>query len=251
MECFAAPDPIAQVRRQVAALAAPVRMGGTIPFGIEEIDGRLADGGIARGALHEITASAPTLAEDVAATLFLAGIATRAAPAAPVLWALTKFDLYAPGVEQAGLGPDRLLFAQGRDDRELLAVMEDALRHGGLGAVVGELRRADMTATRRLQLAAADAGVPALLLRRWRKLGTTPLDEPSAATTRWRIGCAPSAPLDLPGVGRARWTVELARQRNGNPFTFILEGCDAQGRLGFPAPAVDRTAAAGIRAYAA
>lgn len=248
---MSAPDPIAGLRSKVAALAAPVRTSGVLEFGIPEIDARLAAGGIALGALHEVAASAPTLAEDAAATLFLAGIAARATPAAPVLWALTKFDLYAPGIEQAGLSPARVLFAQARDDRELLAIMEDALRHGGLGAVVGECRRADMTATRRLQLAAADASIPALLLRRWRKIAVSPLDEPSAATTRWRIGCAPSVPLPVTGVGRARWSVELVRQRNGNPFTLTLEGCDAQGRLGLPAAAPDRAIAAGHRARAA
>ena len=244
-------DPIAELRQRVAALDAPARAGGVVAFGIEEVDRRLADNGLAIGGLHEVAAAAPDLAEDAATTLFLAGIAARAAPKAPVLWVLTRFDLYAPSLEQAGLPPDRLVFVQARDDRELLAVMEDALRHGGLSAVVGEARRIDMTATRRLQLAAADGKTPALLLRRWRKLGSCPLNEPSAATTRWRVGCSPSAPLGIPGVGRSRWTVELVRQRNGNPFTLVLEGCDAQGRLGLPAPSADRAAGAGNHARAA
>jgi protein ImuA len=108
-----------------------------------------------------------------------------------------------------------------------------------------------MTAARRLQLAAADGRTPALLLRRWKKLGTCPLAEPSSAMTRWRIGCAPSAMLGIPGVGRPRWTIELVRQRNGNPFSLILEGCDAKGCLGLPAPVADRAAGAGNHAHAA
>lgn len=251
MKQHAKSDPLTQLREQVAALARPARGGGVLAFGVSEIDARLADGGLALGALHEVAAAAPALAEDAAATLFITGIAARTDPAVPVLWALTRFDLYAPGIEQAGLPPARVLFAQARDDRELLAIMEDALRQGGVAAVIGEVRRADMTATRRLQLAAADHHIPALLLRRWRKLGACPLTEPSAATTRWRIGCAPSRPLGIPGVGRARWMVDLVRQRNGNPFTLTMEGCDAQGRLGLPAPARDRAAGAGRRAHAA
>ncbi len=237
-------EPLDLLRRRIAALDAPTRASGSLPFGIAAVDVRLADKGLALGALHEVAPAAPTLAADAATTLFLAGIVARAAPEAPVLWVLTRFDLYAPGIEQAGLPPDRLLFAQARDDKEVLGVMEDGLRHGGLAAVVGETRRVDMTASRRLQLAAGEGRTPALLLRRWRKLGACPLTAPSAASTRWRIGCAPSAPLGIPGVGRARWTVELVRQRNGNPFTFILEGCDAEGRLGLPAPAGDRAAGA-------
>ncbi|WP_066585088.1 ImuA family protein [Sphingomonas pruni] len=251
METAACLDPIADLRRRIAALDAPARVGGVVAFGVEAIDHRLADKGLAVGGLHEVAAAAPSLAEDAATTLFLAGIAARAAPLAPVLWALTRFDLYAPGLEQAGLSPDRLVFAQARDERELLAVMEDALRHGGLSAVVGETRRVDMTASRRLQLAAADGKTPALLLRRRKKLGACPLGEPSAATTRWRIGCASSAPLGIAGVGRSRWFVELVRQRNGNPFSLVVEGCDAQGRLGLPAPSADRAVGAGDQARAA
>lgn len=244
------PAAIVDLRRQIAALDAPRRAGGAVPFGLEAIDGRLADRGLAAGGLHEVAAAAPALAEQAAATLFVAGLAARMSPR-PVLWAVTRFDLYAPGLEQAGLDPDRLLFAETRDDRELLAVMEDALGHGGLGAVVGEPRRIDMTASRRLQLAAAEAGIPALVLRQWRKRDMCPLAEPSAATTRWRIGCAASAPLGVPGVGRPRWSVELVRQRGGHPFTFVLEGCDAQGRLGVPAAAGDRAAGAERHARAA
>jgi len=251
MEDCARLDHLARLRCQIAALDTPARSGGVLPFGIGAIDQRLADQGLALGGLHEVAARAPALAEDAAATLFLAGVAARASDREPILWALTRFDLYAPGIEQAGLPAKRVLFAQARDDREALAVMEDAVRHGGVSAVVGEVRRVDMTATRRLQLAAADSHIPVLLLRRWRKLESCPLGEPSAATTRWRIGCAPSAPLGVPGLGRSRWTVELVRQRNGNPFSLIVEGCDAQGRLGVPAPAADRAVGTERRAHAA
>ena len=233
------------LRAQIDCVTAPSRVE-SLPFGIEQIDSRLADGGLGTAALHEIAASAPTLAEDAATTLFLAGIAARyARKGSSALWAVTRFDLYAPGLEQVGLGPDRVLFVEAREDKDVLAVMEDALRHGALAAVIGEVRRADMTATRRLQLAAAEGGTPAFLMRRWRKAGACPLAEPSAATTRWRIGCAPAAPLGIPGVGRQRWTIELVRQRNGAPFSLILEGCDAQGRLALPAAAPNRAIASG------
>ena len=83
--------------------------------------------------------------------------------------------------------------------------MEDALRHGGVAAVVGEIRRADMTATRRLQLAASDSATPCFLFRHWRKAEVAPLLENSAAMTRWQVGCAPSVPLGHAGVGRGCW----------------------------------------------
>ncbi len=216
-----------------------VRGGETavLPFGTDALDKRLAEGGLVLGGLHEVSAAKPTLTDDAAATLFTVGIAARAAAGGGrrVLWAVTRFDLYAPGLEQAGLDPATLLFVEAKDDKDVLAVMEDGLRHGGLAAVVGEVKRADMVATRRLQLAAMSGGTPALLARRWRKAGVEPLSDLSAAMTRWRIGCAPSERLPAPGVGRARWTVELARQRGGPPFTLELEACDDTGRLALPA----------------
>jgi protein ImuA len=102
-----------------------------------------------------------------------------------------------------------------------------------------------MASARRLQLAAEEGRTAALLLRRWRRGGEDPLAALSSAMTRWRIGCAPSTPLPFEGLGRARWQVELARQRGGEPFTLIMEACDAQGRLALPARSGDRPDQAG------
>ena len=217
-----------------------------LPFGIDAVDGRLAEGGLMLGGLHEVSPATPSLTDDAAATLFTVGIAARAAAASGrrVLWALTRFDLYAPGLEQAGLDPATLLFVEAHEDKDVLAIMEDGLRHGSLAAVVGEVKRADMVATRRLQLAAMTGNTPALLARRWRRQGVCPLTELSAAMTRWRIACAPSERLPAPGVGRGRWTVELARQRGGPGFSLELEACDDTGRLALPAAPRNRAIAA-------
>ena len=222
-----------------------------LAFGVADIDERLADGGLDGAALHEIAPAAASLSDDAAATLFIAGIAASFAITgnARVLWVASRFDLYAPGLEQAGLPPGRIIFAEGREDKDVLALMEDGLRHGGLAAVVGEIKRADMTATRRLQLAADAGKTPAILSRRWRRQGHCPLAELSAATTRWRIASAPSERLPALGVGRPRWTVELVRQRNGNPFSLLVEACDDTGRLALPAGARDRATPA-VRATA-
>jgi protein ImuA len=237
---------LAKLRAQVASSETSSRAGDALAFGIGPLDARLAGGGLDRAGLHEVTAASPTLGDDAAATLFAAGLGARFAgcPGAIAAWILTRFDLYAPGLEQAGLGPERLLYAEARDDMMALALAEDALRTGSFAAVVAEVKVADQTAARRLQLAAADGRTPLLLLRRWRKAGRDPLEAPSPAMTRWRIGCAPSLPLGHPGVGRACWSVELARQRGGNSFSFLLEACDDTGRLALPTPARLRAAAA-------
>lgn len=236
---------IAELRAAIGGSTALVSPD-VLPFGLAAVDGKLADAGLNARALHEVAAGSTSLADDAAATLFVAAIAARFArrERAPVLWAVTRFDLYAPGLEQAGLAPDDALFAQGRDDDEVLALMEDGLRHGALAAVVGEIRKASMTATRRLQLASVEGRTPVFLLRRRRRMDACPLSEPSAATTRWRIGSAPSERLPAAGVARPRWNIELVRQRNGAPFTIVLEAGDASSRFALPARPRDRAAPA-------
>jgi len=215
-----------------------------LPFGLDAIDLRLEGGGLAIAALHEITGARPGLGDDAAASLFVAGIAARRT--GTVLWALSRPDLFAPGLAQAGLPPDRVIYAECGRDEEVLAVMEEGLRHGGLAAVVGEVGRVAMASTRRLQLAAEEGGTTALMLKRWRRSAEDSLAAPSAAVTRWRIACVPSGQLPADGVGRPRWRIELARQRGGSPFHLIMEGNDAEGRLALPAeprhrsPSADR-----------
>jgi protein ImuA len=161
-----------------------------------------------------------------------------------VRWVVRSRDLFAPGLYQVGLEPSRVIYAEARDDAELLALIEEGLRHRGLGAVVGEARRVQMAQTRRLQLAAEGGGTAALLLRRPTRGGADPFDTPSAAVTRWRIAHAPSAPVPWGGLGRACWHVQCVRQRGGDPFELVVEGSDEAGRLALPAQLVDRPAAA-------
>jgi protein ImuA len=244
---------------QLAALRAKIAQtqsarGPALAFGVADIDDRLADHGLDGAGLHEIAGASASLNDDAAATLFIAGIAARFAskPGFTTLWALTKYDLYAPGLEQVGLGPDKILYAQGAKDAEVLALAEDALRDGSLACVIAEVKSADQTATRRLQLAASDGQTPMLLYRRHRTRDVCPLIQPSAAMTRWRIGCASSSPLPHPGVGRSRWSIDLVRQRGGNPFSVFLEACDDQGSLALsPAAPGGAAEAAGTGVQAA
>lgn len=214
-----------------------------LPFGVGVIDERLGGGGLRLDALHEVAAAGPHWGDDAAAVLFIAGIAARAW--GPVLWVVRRRDLFAPGLYQAGLDPTRVLYAEARDDAELLALMEEGLRHRGLGAVIGEARRVSTPATRRLQLAAEGGRTIALLLRQHGREGADPLEVPSAAVTRWRVAGAPSAPLPHEGLGTAHWALSLVRQRGGDPFDMIVEASDETGRLALPAQLVDRPGAAG------
>jgi protein ImuA len=123
--------------------------------------------------------------------------------------------------------------------------MEEGLRHGGLGAVVADVARLPMTASRRLHLAAKESGTIGIALRRWRRQAeASDFGQPTAAITRWRVSVLPSQPLPVPGVGRARWLIELIRARAGESLDIELEACDGSGHLGLPADMADRPAAA-------
>jgi protein ImuA len=249
-------DSLPQSIAHLRSIAMPLADYRVLPFGVSDLDNRLNGGGLRAGALHEVAARSCSLVDDAAATLFLAGVAAREAQnmRAPVLWASCRNDLYAPGLAQAGLSSANVIYAQPKDDAALLAVVEDAIRDGTPAAVVAEAAKVSMVATRRLQLVAAEADIPVLLLRaspptsqeqhlrRWRGRSQDPLGEPSAAWTRWRVASAPSQRLTVAGVGRARWSVELARQRTGGSFSLIVEGCDETGCLAVPAALGHRAA---------
>ena len=239
------------LRAQIGRIEARSRRStAVLPFGIAAIDARLPGGGLALGALHEVAGGGAGAIDGAASALFAAGIAARTK--GQVLWFITRSDLFAPGLAQAGLASDRVIYVEAGDDRTVLACMEEGLRHGGLGAVVGEVARLSMTASRRLQLSAEETSSIGIALRRWRRqTETVDFGQPTAATTRWRVSVLPSSPLPVPGVGRHRWLVELIRARAGESADFELEACDDTGRLAVPADLADRSLAAEGRQHSA
>ena len=220
------------------------RARDALGFDIPQIDAHLPEGGLPQAALHEIGGGGPDAVHAAAASLFAAGILARLAQscAKPVLWCTTRPDLFAPGLACAGLHPDQVIHAVADNDATVLLAMEEALRHPGLSAVLGEIARLPMTASRRLVLAAEKSGVMALALRR-RPEGKPDDTALNAAQTRWRVTPMPSAPLPVPGIGRARWQIDLTRCRGAAPKTWMMEACDAQGRLSLPAELANRPAA--------
>jgi len=235
------------LRERVSKLArGSVVDHGVLPFGVSAIDAALPEGGLARSALHEISGLGGDEEDGAVAAAFLAGILARLAPARSILWCLAADDLYGPGLAARGLAPHRVLSVRARDDRTVLEAMEDGLKVPALAAVVGEVGALPLTASRRLQLAAAASGVTAFALRRWRSgaLAASERAAPVAAATRWRVSALPSRPIDgEPGLGRLIWTVELTRCRGGVPAHWILEACDATGHVALAAELADRAPA--------
>jgi protein ImuA len=222
---------IEELRERIQRLeSAPGRRRLVLPFGIKAIDRHLPGGGLALGALHEVAGGGHGAIDGAAAALFAAGVAARTR--GKVLWCLTRPDLFAPALAQAGLVPDRVIYVEAGDEKSVLICFEEGLRHGGLGAVVAEVARLSMTASRRLQLAAEGSGTIGLAIRRWRRPAeAAEFGQPTASVTRWRVSAVPATPLPVPGVGRARWQLELIRCRAGESADFEVEACDAKGRL--------------------
>lgn len=236
---------IARIERHGTAVAAPA--GAVLPFGHPDLDSCLSGGGLALGALHEVTGSGPDVEHGAAAALFIAGVLARLPGL--VLWVLERRDLFAPALAGVGLHPMRVLYAEAGRPASVLLVMEEGLRHRGLAGVVGEVSgRLTLTASRRLQLAAEASGVVAFAIRRSRRHDDPALTESSAAVTRWRVGALPSGPAlpfapDVPGLGQVCWRLDLVRARGGEPRSWVVEMCDAQGRLGVAADLADGQAA--------
>lgn len=197
----------------------------------------------------------PDTEHGATASLLIAGLLARIDPTPPILWAMQRNDLFAPGLAAFGLHPHRLILAE--CGKSVLAVMEEALRHSDLVAVVGELEgRLDLNASRYLQIAAEASGVTAFLIRRNRRLDDPALLTPSAAVSRWRVAALPQAgatpSLDTLS-GRALWRLELLRCREVSfPFNWIVQSCDAQGRLAeaIPNAASRRTGSSARQAQA-
>ncbi|HEX2843140.1 hypothetical protein [Hyphomicrobium sp.] len=95
-------------------------------------------------------------------------------------------DAYGPGLAGFGLSPDCILIVETRTHLEALRAALEGARCEALGAVVVEtMAPIDLTASRRLKLAAEKSGVAIVLVR----LGGQSV--PNAAQVRWRVQAAP------------------------------------------------------------
>jgi protein ImuA len=224
--------PLARLKRQLEQLErtsvnAGVKAGACrFSLGHAALDQRLG-GGLAAGALHELCSDQP--GDHASASAFALMLACRAAGQdKPILWvredkgARFHGGLYAPGMVDLGVDPDRIILIQAPDTLACLRVAADILGCMALGAVViepwGEAKKLDLTASRKLVLAAEASGVAAFVLRE----GTTSFA--SAASTRWTVAAAPSAALLGDAPGHPTLALSLTRHRGGiPPFDMIVE----------------------------
>jgi protein ImuA len=119
--------------------------------------------------------------------------------------------LYPPGLAEMGIDPARFFNIHAPDFLAALKATADIARSGAAGAVLMEVegnpRLLDLTASRRLALAAEKTGTAVLLLR----LGARAV--PSAAYSRWQVSAASSLPLLAGAPGAPAFAVTLLRHR--------------------------------------
>ncbi len=265
---------LTRLRRRIAALEGTGADAGhnVISFGLAAVDAHLPGGGLAGGGVHEIAdGSGIGMGHggigNGSATAFAAALAGRAQRLHrhPVVWIAPRIaqreSLYAPGLAAFGLDPSALIVVRApSQDRNgaapALWAMEEALRTSAVGAVCAEIDAVNLTASRRLQLAAEAGGTFGLLLRSTIKSAGDNTGNragsdavaPLASLSRWRVSAAPSGPATpawLPGA--ARWRVELLRARGGRPHHWLLEwhhdpDCETAGGFALAAAPGDRPA---------
>jgi protein ImuA len=198
---------IARLERAGAAGALSARREDAIPLS-RAIDAGLPWGGLPRAALHEVLAAEPGAAAGFAALVLARAGGT-------VLWIAPDPDAWPPGLARFGLSPAQLVLVRAARAQDALWAMEETLRCPAVGAALLVAGAIDLTAARRLQLAAEAGGVLGLLLR--------PDEDnaaPTAALTRWRIGAAPSDSASPHAIGDPAWNLELLRCRGGHPATW-------------------------------
>ncbi|TZG27418.1 ImuA family protein [Sphingomonas montanisoli] len=188
------------------------------------LDARL-DGGLPLGRLHEVFAAQP---EDQAAAIAFALVLAMQGGTGPVVWVrqddAVKISgrLHPPGLVDLGFDPARLVEVLAPDEKALLRAAGDAVRCPDVALLLVEPGRAartiDLTATRRLSVAAEASGVTVLLLR------GSGEPAPSAAHSRWRIRAVPAVPLEADAPGHGTIDLTLLRHRGGiAEFSLTLE----------------------------
>lgn len=165
---------------------------------------------------------------DAASATGLALVLAGGLPFRPILWVRQGFvsrecgTAYPSGVKEFGVDPGRIILVQVRDVAAVLQAGLEGARCAALAGVVielwGEAKALDLTASRRLLLAAKASGTAVLMTR----VAAQPCV--SAAETRWQVRSASSRALAANAPGNPAVRLDLLRHRGGAPLgTWHLE----------------------------
>ncbi|WP_118953064.1 ImuA family protein [Taibaiella helva] len=171
--------------------------------------------------------------QGAATTGFISSLLGTLMRKGPCLWISPQPVIFPAALSLFGLPPDQVIFTRVSRSKDLLWVMEEALKCASLAAVVGEVRDLGFTPSRRLQLAVEESRVTGFLHRPGCRA-----PGPTACVSRWQVSSLPGLTEEgLPGVGFPQWQVTLSRIRNGRPGSWQIGWSDGRFRVKAGQPA--------------
>ena len=196
----------------------PPQPGTVGDFGLGAIESAFPNQTFPTGAIHEFLSTCPE--ETSAAGGFITGlVGTLLKFGGVCLWISFTRRIYPPALKVFGVDPDRVIFVDVPRQKDVLWVMEEALKCDGVAVVICETKELSFAESRRLQLAVEQSHVTGFVLRKDVKRSN-----PSACVARWKIKPVRSKLRPgMPGVGFPRWEVELQKVRNGVTGSWVLE----------------------------
>ena len=209
---------IAQLQRDILPLQGFKPASEKLTMGLGAIECAFPNNSFPLGAVHEFIC--PDAEAIAASGGFIASILSKLMQNdSASIWISSSQNIFVPALSSFGINPDKIIFIELKNQKEILWALEEALKCEGLAAVIGEIPELSFTFSRRLQLAVEQSRSTGFIIRNNpRKLDTT------ACITRWRICSLPStSENDMPGVSFPRWNVELLKVRNGKPGTWQIE----------------------------
>jgi protein ImuA len=186
------------------------RFSRTIPIA-DAVDRWMPHGGLPVGCIHEVKGA------SVASALAFSSIlsARIAGEQGNIVYIAPDRSLHPLGLLPYGVRLDRLLLVSARRSQDLAWATMEALRCSQVSAVMAILDSADLTSSRRLQLAAESSGATGFLLG---PVTSAPI---AAPITRWKV----SSHVGKPGqrFDEPAWALDLLYCRGGRPGSWTIE----------------------------
>lgn len=181
---------LSDLRDKIGALeGAPRRFGRTISV-CDAINDTLAGRGLPLGCIHEIKG-------NPASVIAFAGLLSSRIPRpGAVLYIEPALSFYPLGLLPYGVNLQQWVHVRARRERDLIWTVLEGLRCPQVNAVLANLKVADLTFSRRLQLAAESSGATGFLFGNM-----------ASAITRWRVS----------SIRNFGWSLDLLYCRGGRP----------------------------------
>lgn len=192
---------LSDLRDKIGALeGAPRRFGRTVPV-CDVINDALPGRGLPLGCIHEVKG-------NPASVIAFAGLLSSRIPhTGAVLYIEPARSFYPLGLLPYGVNLQQWIHVRARRERDLVWTVLEALRCPQVNAVLAALKTADLTFSRRLQLAAESSGATGFLFGNM-----------ASAITRWRIS----------SIRNFGWSLELLYSRGGRPDHWNVACRDGQ-----------------------